>query len=397
MTMYQQTDLLKRLLDGENLNEEENQRLEQWADQAEENRALLTEIRSGWIPSKDILFFHENESRLQQAFGKLVKEYAEAPEILQHRVSPFRKIMKIAVAAAVALLLVGGAWYLWWPDKITKEPQPKPLAVLDIPAGKQGAVLTLDDGSQLVLDSITGGIVASQGGTNITLQNGLLEYDPNKTTTQQILYNTMSTPKARQFQLLLPDGSRAWLNAASSIRFPTRFTGNTREVSITGEVYFEIVKNDKAPFRVQIAGKALVDVLGTSFNVNAYEPDEQISTTLLEGSVKMSNNDQQAAVLKPGQQAVLGDRQIKLLNNVNTDQVMAWKNGVFNFDGITLESFMKEVGRWYDVDVVISKDAPNIEFQGEMSRDISLKDLMSSLEKFGVHYRVEGKKIIILP
>ncbi len=185
--------------------------------------------------------------------------------------------------------------------------------------------------------------------------------------------------------------------AASSIRFPARFPGNEREVSITGEVYFEIVKNDKAPFRVQIAGKAVVDVLGTSFNVNAYEPEVQISTTLLEGTVKMSDIDQQAAMLKPGQQAVLGDRQMKLLNKVNTDQVMAWKNGVFNFDGITLESFMKEVGRWYDVEVVISKGTPNIEFQGEMSRDISLKDLTSSLEKFGVHYRMEGKKMIILP
>ena len=397
MTMHPITNLLKRLQDGEALNEAERAALDQWADAAPENKALVAEISSGLIPVQDILFFKEHEEQLDRSFDKLVTQYMEGSEEIRHRVSPFRNWMRIAAAAAAIMLLAGAAWYFWKPVKVTDHPDDQ-IAALNIPAGKQGAVLTLSDGSQVVLDSITGGVVAQQGGTSITLQNGLLEYNPEKNGEQPVVFNTMSTPRARQFQMMLPDGTRVWLNAASSIRFPARFTGNSREVAITGEVYFEVAKNDKAPFRVQVSDIATIDVLGTHFNVNAYETTGGISTTLLDGKVKVSGNSiQETMVLKPGQQAVLDQQQIRLLKNVNTDQVMAWKNGVFNFEGITLEDFMKEVGRWYDVEVTVSKGVPQIEFQGEMSRDISLKDLMSSLEKFGVRYRMEGKQLIILP
>lgn len=397
MTMHPITNLLKRLQDGEALNEAERAALDQWAEAAPENKALVAEISSGLIPVQDILFFKEHEEQLDKSFDKLVTQYMEGSEQIRHLVSPFRKWMRIAAAAAAIMLLAGGAWYFWKPVKVTDHPDDQ-IAALNIPAGKQGAVLTLSDGSQVVLDSITGGVVAQQGGTSITLQNGLLEYNPEKNAEQPVVFNTMSTPRARQFQMMLPDGTRVWLNAASSIRFPARFTGNSREVAITGEVYFEVAKNDKAPFRVQVSDIATIDVLGTHFNVNAYETTGGISTTLLDGKVKVSGNSiQETMVLKPGQQAILDQQQIRLLKNVNTDQVMAWKNGVFNFEGITLEDFMKEVGRWYDVEVTVSKGVPQIEFQGEMSRDISLKDLMSSLEKFGVRYRMEGKQLIILP
>lgn len=397
MTMHPITNLLKRLQDGEALNEAERAALDQWAEAAPENKALVAEISSGLIPVQDILFFKEHEEQLDKSFDKLVTQYMEGSEQIRHLVSPFRKWMRIAAAAAAIMLLAGAAWYFWKPVKVTDHPDDQ-IAALNIPAGKQGAVLTLSDGSQVVLDSITGGVVAQQGGTSITLQNGLLEYNPEKNGEQPVVFNTMSTPRARQFQMMLPDGTRVWLNAASSIRFPARFTGNSREVAITGEVYFEVAKNDKAPFRVKVGNIATIDVLGTHFNVNAYETTGGISTTLLDGKVKVSGNSiQETMVLKPGQQAVLDQQQIRLLKNVNTDQVMAWKNGVFNFEGITLEDFMKEVGRWYDVEVTVSKGVPQIEFQGEMSRDISLKDLMSSLEKFGVRYRMEGKQLIILP
>jgi len=250
----------------------------------------------------------------------------------------------------------------------------------------------------MLLDSLGNGVVTTQNGTKVLLQNGQLVYKTDNSVKTAIGYNTMTTPKGRQFQLVLPDGSKVWLNAASSIRYPTVFTGNERKVEVTGEAYFEVVKNSTSPFRVKINDEAEVEVLGTHFNVNSYMNEESINTTLLEGSVSVKNSSGKL-ILQPGQQArVAGNEKIKLFAEVDVEKVMAWKNGVFNFQDATLEEVMRQLERWYDIDVVYEKNIPRLEFYGKMGRDLSLAAVLRGLEKSNVHFRIEdGRKLVVLP
>jgi ferric-dicitrate binding protein FerR (iron transport regulator) len=242
------------------------------------------------------------------------------------------------------------------------------------------------------------GLITTQNGTKVMLRNGQLVYDADQLSANRTVYNIMSTPKGRQFQLVLPDGSQVWLNAASSIRYPTSFTGKDRRVEITGEAYFEVAHNPSVPFKVEVNKQSEVTVLGTHFNINSYENEESVSTTLLEGSVQVKNQAGMI-VLKPGQQAkVTGLDKINVLSNVNLDKVMAWKNGVFNFEDATLQEVMRQLERWYDIDVVYEKNIPKLEFFGKMGKDLSLAAVLSGLEKSNVHFRMEeGRRLVVLP
>jgi transmembrane sensor len=215
------------------------------------------------------------------------------PEDTEDTTSPSTRrisfLRRYWVAASVLLLLGLGA-YLWYqdnsqPQSLTSDNKNLPKNILP---GRDGAILTLADGRQVVLDSLGNGVIAMQSGTEVVLQDGQLAYDPTESTSGEVAYNTMSTPKGRQFSLRLPDGTRVWLNAASSIRYPTTFVGTERKVELLGEAYFEVTKNINMPFRVNVNNRAQVEVLGTSFNVNAYEDEANISATLLEGSVKVA-------------------------------------------------------------------------------------------------------------
>jgi transmembrane sensor len=277
----------------------------------------------------------------------------------------------------------------------------------DIPPGRQGAILTLSDGKQVVLDSLGNGVVATQNGTQVILKNGQLAYDAAGKSTGAIAYNTMSTPKGRQFQVTLPDGTRVWLNSASSITYPTSFAGNERRVEITGEAYFEVAHlfpvgggkgRGPIPFKVKINDQAEVEVLGTHFNINAYHDESNIKTTLLEGSVKVTGGSDRA-FLQPGQQAqVTLSEKIKIVKDADIEKVMAWKEGLFNFEGLGIEEVMRQLARWYDIDVVYGKEVPDIKFVGEMSKNVSLSDLLSGLKGIGVHFRIEQeRRLVILP
>lgn len=303
-----------------------------------------------------------------------------------------------AAAAAVILLLGIGA-YLRTDNK-------KTMVSAEIQPGKEGAILTLADGTQIVLDSLGNGVIASQHGAQAVLKDGELIYDRTGSVSGEAVYNTMTTPKGRQFQVTLPDGTKVWLNSASSIRYPIVFAGSERMVTVTGEAYFEVAKNAKMPFKVNVNNKAEVEVLGTNFNVNAYDKEESINTTLLEGSVRVAaivSSAQPAAILKPGQQAQIPVGQknqpekIKVINGTDIGKVMAWKNGLFNFEGATLEEVMRQLERWYNIEVVYEKSIPDIRFEGEMARDIPLSDLLIVLERSDVHFRMEGRKLIVLP
>ncbi|RXK83136.1 FecR family protein [Filimonas effusa] len=308
-------------------------------------------------------------------------------------------------AAASILLLAGTLVYL-------NRPKPQhaiavlPKPVQDVLPGKDGAILTLGDGAVVVLDSLQNGWSAEQDQSTVHLKAGRLQYNQqhNKTaagSNGQVFRNTLSTPRGRQFSLVLPDGTIAWLNAASSISFPTAFTGKTREVSVTGEVYFEVSKHNNGktavPFRVSVNDKYAVEVLGTNFNINAYPDEKVVRTTLLEGVVRV-NTATQTALLKPGQQASAGSNDLLTVDRANTSQAVAWKNGLFYFSERTgIREVMRQIERWYDVQVIYEPGTENVVFTGEMQRNLTLLQVIKGLDNMGVRYRLEGKVLRVSP
>jgi ferric-dicitrate binding protein FerR (iron transport regulator) len=262
----------------------------------------------------------------------------------------------------------------------------------DIDPGKNAAVLTLAGGKQIVLDSTARGAITRQGNTTIRNANGLLVYNELHEKPTELLFNTLATGRGNQYQLILPDGSKVWLNAASSITYPTAFVGAERKVSITGEAYFEIAKNEKAPFIVE-SKDVQIQVLGTHFNVNTYDDEDALKTTLLEGSIKVGNS-----ILRPGQQAILSrdNTPIKLVDHPDIDEVMAWKNGAFKFNDATIESIMRQMARWYDVEVVYDTRVSQ-HFIADVPRDVPASELLKLLELTDqVHFKIEGKKITVI-
>lgn len=300
--------------------------------------------------------------------------------------------------AAVLLIVIAG-YILYLVSGKEKEPEHSENLVVDLPRqdvepGGNFATLTLADGSKVVLDSMSDGLIASQGNARvIKLEDGALKYESGKTV-GKIVYNTMSTPVGGTYQLMLPDGTGVWLNASSSITYPTAFAGNERKVSITGEVYFEVTKNTAMPFKVN-AGEQVIEVLGTHFNVNAYGDEHTVNTTLAEGKVKVINNNN-AVMLKPGQQ-VQKDKagNLKLVYNPDLDEILAWKDGVFRFNGTSIETIMRQVGRWYDVNVIY-KDKISEQFVAEIPRNVNVSKLLELLELTKqVRFTINNKVITV--
>jgi hypothetical protein len=316
-----------------------------------------------------------------------------------HR-TPFWGRKLIRYAAAI-LVLFGIGTYLYTtfskPHATGTTTFRPGIAQQDVLPGKQGAVLTLSNGQKIVLDSLGNGIVANQAGTQVLLENGNLSYHTSNTASVSL--NTMSTPKGRQFLLILPDGTKVWLNAASSITYPTAFIASERNVKITGEAYFEVARNPKQPFKINVNDTAEIEVLGTHFNVNAYTNEAGISTTLIEGKVSMKAKagSQPSLILSPGQQAQLITHQLSVNNHPDIDQVVAWKEGVFNFEGAGLREVMNQLERWYDIDVVYEKNIPAIRFFGKISRKATLSSVLQGLADAKVNFRIEGKRLIVTP
>jgi transmembrane sensor len=265
-----------------------------------------------------------------------------------------------------------------------------------LPGGDK-ALLTLADGSQIALDSAGNGILAQQGNTKITKnQDGQLIYTSTGPGTNEIAYNTLETPRGGQFKITLPDGSKVWLNAASSLKYPAAFIGNERKVEITGEAYFEIAKDVSKPFKVQL-NQMEVEVLGTHFNINGYADEDVVRTTLLEGSVKINTKDRNN-FLKPGQQAQLQKTgRIKLINDTDLEETMAWKDGNFQFENSDINTVMRQITRWYDVDIEY-KGRVTKHFIGTISRNVNLSQVLTMLQQTGeVKFIIEGKKVVVMP
>lgn len=314
------------------------------------------------------------------------------------------------MAAAVitgAVLLSGGAYWL------LQKPAPAPLAAVtpppahDVAPGGNKAVLILADGTQVPLDSTTNGVLAQQGNTKISKPGaGQLTYTPQTGgSTALTQYNTLRTPRGGQFQVTLPDGTKVWLNAASTLKYPTAFTGTNRLVELNGEAYFEVAANISKPFRVNVLthtggspDSMQVAVLGTHFNIMAYEDEQQVRTTLLEGAVRV-NSHGSSKQLRPGQGASLDKEQrtLTLQDNINTEEAVAWKNGFIQLEGNDITSAMRLIARWYDVEVVY-KAPVAAHFRGIIPRNVPVSQVLKMMELTGeVHFEIKGKQLIVSP
>ena len=305
--------------------------------------------------------------------------------------------------AASVLIILGGAYFI--SDKkeyaIAKEDSSSSVGLTTeksakILPGGHHAVLTTSDGKAIILDSMPNGLLTQQGNTDVKKLGGLLEYKAPASFIRDtvISYNTVSTPRGGQYQIVLSDGSKVWLNAASSIRFPTAFSGSLREVELTGEAYFEVAKNKEKPFQVKVRDMKIA-VLGTHFNVKAYEDEAETKTSLLEGSVKIIQG-KEVGLLKPGQQAVINFKDDKVkIATADMVEVIAWKNGLFRFEGANIETIMREIGRWYDVEIVYAGKVPMRRFEGKINRNAGLSEVLRILELSNVKFSIAGKKIIV--
>lgn len=367
------------------------------AENDDENVLMFQEYMRKYGPQTTFSAFQDETweilTRLTKSDEKLIAESTVHQPTVHRVISLKRTWLRYAV---ILLLIAGTATVLYTENK----PPKKKLAVTQpagkpdiLPAGNK-AVLTLSDGSTIMLDSAANGILADQGNTKIVkFKSGMLAYQVDVSEGAEILYNTISTPRGGQYQIQLPDGSNVWLNAASSIRFPTRF-GKERTVQITGEAYFEIVSDKSTPFLVHTVNTE-ISVLGTSFNVNAYEDESVVNTTLLSGSVRVAKGDKHV-VLKPGQSAqVFNSGNIQLDRSADLQQVMAWRNGLFKFRDADIKKIMRQIEKWYEVEVIF-KDEINTPLTGTIPRNLTLSNTLKSMEGSGAaRFRLEGKKVIV--
>lgn len=357
------------------------------------------EAREQWEASLSTLLQNKaahglsDPDRMQAAFRSIM-ENKQAKQI------PIYKKWWRAAAAVLLIGLAGGtAFLLYNKQAVLRATAVNSKPMHNVVPGGNKAVLTLGDGSQITLDSAGNGAIASQGNMQvIKLNGGQLAYNAvnGPKDARIVSYNTLSTPRGGQFQIILPDGTKVWLNAASSLRYPTTFAGAEREVQLIGEAYFEVAKMNGMPFSVKVKDME-VQVLGTHFNVMAYQDETSIRTTLLEGAVRI-NHDARLTNLHPGQQAQLRSTgEMKVLDDVDVEGIVAWKNGYFQFNRESLAGIMRQVSRWYDADIEYEGKVPERQFGGKISRNSSIDEVLKILELSNVHFRIEGKKITILP
>ena len=387
--------LVKKIFDG-TCSPDEKQELAIWIKQ-NPDQALSEELEREWnVFESDIKMPVAVSERILNNILPASTEIS-LDETLEDDRSTRPLWSKIA-AAAVLILSLG---LYWWSERdhspVAQQSAPA-VQVTDLSPGGNKAVLTLGDGSSIVLDSAKNGSLASQGNTNVTKsKKGELVYSASPDTDKAAVFNTVTTPKGGQYHIVLPDGSKVWLNAASSLRFPTAFTGKERKVEITGEVYFEVAHNEKMPFIVK-ASETEIAVLGTHFNVMAYADEKILKTTLLEGSVKVSRAGK-SAMLNPGQQARIKgiSDNIRVVDDIDTEKEMAWKNGYFQFQDDNLENIMRQISRWYDVDVRYEGNPGKETFTGRLPRNGNVSKVFKILSLSGVKFRIEGTSIIVTP
>jgi len=311
---------------------------------------------------------------------------------------------RVAAAASIIVLLSAGIFYFVKSETAAKQEniQIVEKAKEIAPGGNRG-ILTLSNGKQIILSDISSkDIIAKEDQDEVTIKmdaNGVITYviNPDADTSKENgnLFNTLSTPTGGQYNIVLADGTKVFLNAVSSIKYPTQFNGDQRVVELEGEAYFEVAKDKSKPFIVK-SDKQTIEVLGTHFNVHAYNNEAAVKTTLLEGSVAVSSKNQKA-ILKPGQQSNISDNAKIAIREVDTEAAIAWKNGRFKFDNADLKSVMKQLERWYGIKVEYRGDVSDVRFNGGTFRNKNLSEVLKVLELSNIKFKVEGKTITVYP
>ncbi len=370
----------------------EHDELDEWVTETDENMQLFEALTDNTRLQEASLWMEETATSkaLNKIKAKLEFSY---PAYAFHL---FNKWWHYIAAAICLFIIIATGFYIY------KNPgKPSPSISLaekkDIEPGGEKAMLILGKGQAIQLEKIEDGIVAIQGNGQVTKKDGSLQYTiDNKISASEVIYNTISTPIGGRYSLVLSDGTRIWLNAASSIRFPSVFSGRERKVAITGEVYFEVIKNTGAPFTVQV-NQLEIKVIGTHFNVNGYTEKNKTTITLLEGSLKLIK-DGRTSLLAPGQSGNVYETGITEVQTINdTGQAIAWKNGMFQFENTGIQEVMKEISRWYGVSVSYEGRIPDILTTGKAPRNTSLANVLKILALSGVHYKIEEKNLIVLP
>jgi transmembrane sensor len=334
--------------------------------------------------------FPEIKERIFDRIDSSIKE-GERDVVVMHP----RKTRWWWAAAAVLIFGTGGYFYFNRIGKNNLLTETNQLAKNDIAAPKNNrATITLSNGQKVFLDSAANGTLARQGNVQIKKSgDGIIAYNGNGQPKSELLYNTLNNPRGSNvIDITLSDGTQVWLNAESSIKYPVAFAGNKREVEITGEAYFEVSHNEKMPFVVK-KDETEVQVLGTHFNVNAYDDESSINITLLQGSVKVSKGNN-TALLHPGEQAQVSSL-IVINKAIDTAAVMSWKNGRFAFSNADIKTIMRQLSRWYDVDVSYEGEIPDT-YTVTVPRDVPVSQLFHYIQlSGGVHFEIDGKKIIV--
>lgn len=383
--------LILKFLRGE-LTGEEQQELDNWLAGSEEHRRFFRQFQdeqlveqrltrmSSYNKKQGLAAVWEKVMQTQKAENEdevLLTQPADAAVAKRRSIV----LLRLGYAAAIALLLgAGGLLYfiLRTPEKTVIQPTAQ-----DILPATNKATLTLADGTVILLDSNVNSMIRP----GIRQQGGQLHYE--RITTASL--NTLTTPRNGFFSVQLPDGTIAWLNAESSIKYPTVFKGNERLVEVTGETYFDVAPHASMPFVVHANGMN-IKVLGTQFNINTYKDEPAPTATLVQGRISVNGT-----MLQPGQQAALANEQITITDRIDISQITAWKNGLFSFHKTALTVVMKQLARWYDVDIVYEGTIPKRYFGGEIERSLRLSDVLELLRETGVNFRIEGRKVIVKP
>lgn len=334
---------------------------------------------------------YHTDAQWDQLYQSMMREIPE-----EIRPTSKKSFTRLAAAASLLLFIFAGTFF-YYQQKDSLSAVSAPIAVnSELAPGSNKAILTLSNGTKVALDDAVNGKVSGQAGIQITktASGQLIYHVQNNSVSSKLSFNTIETPRGGQYRLILSDGTKVWLNANSSLKYPISFSKTERLMELKGEAYFEVTKNKKAPFKV-ISNNQVIEVLGTHFNINGYEDEPYIKTTLIEGAVRVSERANQAyVVLKPGEQSRFHANRFEV-KNVDTESAVAWKNGYFTFDKSTLESIMRQISRWYDVEVNYQdKKVKEQIFSGNISRFENASQVLAILELTGlVHFKVEGRRI----
>lgn len=396
------------------LNPDEERILKEWMDISETNRKIFEDLTSPDYLLTILKRFEHIESGKKRRWQRVLagSDVAEPGETnVTTRHTWWRRWQPYAAAASV-IFIAGILYYTWQGKQQTAPTEPTPAVVInDAAPGQFKAKLTLDDKTDIVLDSAMDKVLLHQAGIKVVNKDGTLVYEytgSQRGAGGALLYNTLTTARGQTYATVLSDGTKVWLNSLSSIRYPMAFNDDTRTVETTGEVYFEVApsvaqlatgQKGKRPFIVKATGLD-VEVLGTHFNINSYADEPTIKTTLVEGLVKVVVNqgsERKAIYLAPGEQArlVKQTRAISKTKDVDVEAEVAWRFGMFQFNKADLPTAMRQLEKWYDMEVEYRGSVPEHEFIGTIPRSLHLSKVLMLLEKQNVHFTIEGKKIIV--